>query len=42
LMLESARNLEFEKAAAARDDLFRLKERVFGVVQHDSDGEKTT
>lgn len=39
-MLECARNLEFEKAAAARDDLFRLKERVFGVVQHDPDGEK--
>ncbi|EKE18118.1 MAG: hypothetical protein ACD_10C00120G0002 [uncultured bacterium] len=41
LMLESARNLEFEKAAAARDDLFRLKERIFGVVQHDSDGDET-
>lgn len=41
LMLECARNLEFEKAAAARDDLFRLKERVFGVVQHDSDGDGT-
>ena len=39
-MLECARNLEFEKAAAARDDLFRLKERIFGVVQHDPDGEK--
>lgn len=38
LMLECARNLEFEKAAAARDDLFRLKERIFGVAQHDSDG----
>jgi excinuclease ABC subunit B len=39
LMLESARNLEFEKAAAARDDLFRLKERMFGVVRHDTDGD---
>ena len=39
-MLECARNLEFEKAAAARDDLFRLKEQIFGVVQHDPDGEK--
>jgi len=41
LMLECARNLEFEKAAAARDDLFRLKERIFGVAQHDSDGDGT-
>ena len=41
LMLECARNLEFEKAAAARDDLFRLKERIFGVVQHDTDGDGT-
>jgi excinuclease ABC subunit B len=38
-MLECARNLEFEKAAAARDELFRLKERVFGVARHDPDGE---
>jgi len=30
LMLEHARNLEFEKAAQARDQLTRLKERVFG------------
>jgi excinuclease ABC subunit B len=41
LMLESARNLEFEKAAAARDDLFRLRERVFGAAQHDPDGDGT-
>lgn len=41
LMLECARNLEFEKAAAARDDLFRLKERIFGVAQHDTDGDET-
>ena len=40
LMLECARNLEFEKAAAARDDLFRLRERVFGVAQHDPDGDE--
>jgi len=37
-MLECARNLEFEKAAAARDELFRLKERVFGAARHDLDG----
>ena len=30
-MGEHARNLEFEKAAAARDEMFRLKERLFGV-----------
>ena len=36
-MLELARNLEFEKAAAARDTLFRLKERIFGAAPHDSD-----
>ena len=41
LMLECARNLEFEKAAAARDDLFRLRERIFGVVSHDPDGDET-
>jgi excinuclease ABC subunit B len=29
-MLEHARNLEFEKAAAARDDLSRLKAQAFG------------
>ena len=40
LMVECARNLEFEKAATARDDLFRLREQVFGVAQHDRDGEK--
>jgi len=31
-MLEHARNLEFEKAAAARDRLAELKKRVFGVA----------
>ena len=40
-MLESARNLEFEKAAAARDELFRLRELVFGAAQHDPDGDGT-
>ena len=33
-MQEFARNLEFEKAAAARDELFRLRERAFGADQH--------
>ncbi len=41
LMMECAKNLEFEKAAAARDDLFRLRERVFGAAQHDPDGDET-
>jgi excinuclease ABC subunit B len=40
-MFESAKNLEFEKAAAARDELFRLRERVFGAAQHDPDGDRT-
>ncbi|MDR1889615.1 MAG: excinuclease ABC subunit UvrB [Zoogloeaceae bacterium] len=30
-MNECAKNLEFEKAAAARDELFRLREQAFGV-----------
>jgi len=38
-MLECAKNLEFEKAAAARDELFRLREQVFGAAQHDLDGD---
>ncbi len=38
-MLDCAKNLEFEKAAAARDELFRLRERVFGAAQHDPGGE---
>ena len=42
LMLECAKNLEFEKAAAARDDLFRLKERIFGAAASDRDGDETT
>ena len=36
-MQDFARNLEFEKAAAARDELFRLRERAFGAAQHDHD-----
>ncbi len=32
LMLEHARNLEFEQAAKLRDELGELKKRVFGVV----------
>ncbi|MCK6390430.1 MAG: excinuclease ABC subunit UvrB [Azonexus sp.] len=39
-MLDCAKNLEFEKAAAARDELFKLRERVFGAAQHDLDGDK--
>ena len=35
-MLEYAKNLEFEKAAAARDELFHIKQQVFGAVIHDS------
>jgi len=38
-MLDCAKNLEFEKAAAARDELFRLREQVFGAARHDPDGE---
>ncbi|MBI3381023.1 MAG: excinuclease ABC subunit UvrB [Aquabacterium sp.] len=34
-MLESARNLEFEKAARLRDQLALLKEQAFGAVVHD-------
>jgi len=41
LMMECAKNLEFEKAAAARDELFRLRERIFGAAQHDLDGDET-
>ncbi|MBK8017481.1 MAG: excinuclease ABC subunit UvrB [Betaproteobacteria bacterium] len=32
-MLEHARNLEFEQAAASRDELRRLKERLFGIAE---------
>ena len=34
-MQEHARNLEFEKAAAARDKLFRLRQQAFGADAHD-------
>ncbi len=37
-MLEHARNLEFEKAAQARDQLARLKAQVFGATGTDSGG----
>ena len=33
-MQEHARNLEFEQAAAARDELFRLRNRAFGADSH--------
>jgi len=36
LMLEHARNLEFEKAARVRDQLGMLKEQAFGAVVHDN------
>ena len=35
-MQEHARNLEFEKAAAARDKLFRLRQQAFGADAHDA------
>jgi excinuclease ABC subunit B len=35
-MQEHARNLEFEEAAAARDELFRVKRLAFGGEAHDS------
>ena len=37
-MMDHARNLEFEKAAQARDQLTILKERAFGAVPHDHPG----
>jgi excinuclease ABC subunit B len=33
-MIEFAKNLEFEQAAAARDELFRLRQKAFGADQH--------
>jgi excinuclease ABC subunit B len=33
-MQEFAKNLEFEKAAAARDELFKLRQRAFGADHH--------
>jgi excinuclease ABC subunit B len=35
-MQEHARNLEFEAAAAARDELFRIRRLAFGAEAHDS------
>ena len=35
-MTNYAKNLEFEKAAATRDELFRLKEQLFGAAVHDN------
>ncbi|MBL0165784.1 MAG: excinuclease ABC subunit UvrB [Propionivibrio sp.] len=35
-MIDYARNLEFEKAAATRDRLFSIKEQLFGAATHDS------
>ena len=35
-MTESARNLEFEKAAKLRDELFKIKALLFGTEIHDS------
>ena len=37
-MQEHARNLDFEKAAAARDKLFRLRRQAFGADAHDASG----
>ena len=34
-MSDFARNLEFEKAAATRDQLFRIKAQLFGAATHD-------
>ena len=34
-MAKCAQNLEFERAAVLRDELFRAKERLFGGVHHD-------
>ena len=36
-MLDHARNLEFEKAAEARDQLVQLRKSVFGVVTPEGD-----
>ncbi len=38
-MQEHARNLEFESAAAARDELFRIKRLAFGGEAHDPTGD---
>ncbi|HEX5127706.1 MAG TPA: helicase-related protein, partial [Rhodocyclaceae bacterium] len=33
-MIEHAKNLDFEKAAAARDELFKLRQQAFGADHH--------
>ncbi|MCF8199285.1 MAG: excinuclease ABC subunit UvrB [Sulfuritalea sp.] len=38
-MQEHARNLEFEEAARARDELFRIKRLAFGGEAHDAPGD---
>jgi excinuclease ABC subunit B len=39
-MHDHAKNLEFEEAAAARDELFHVKQLAFGAEVHDHpDGE---
>jgi excinuclease ABC subunit B len=38
-MQDHARNLEFEQAAAARDELFRVKQMAFGGEAHDAVGD---
>ena len=38
-MQEHAKNLEFEEAAAARDELFRIQRLAFGGEAHDSPGD---
>ncbi|MBS0356791.1 MAG: excinuclease ABC subunit UvrB [Proteobacteria bacterium] len=41
-MQEHARNLEFEKAGAVRDRLFRLRQQAFGADGHDSAASSNT
>jgi excinuclease ABC subunit B len=36
LMLDHAKNLEFEKAAQVRDQLAHLKQQLFGAGGHDN------
>ncbi|BBO20915.1 MAG: UvrABC system protein B [Candidatus Desulfobacillus denitrificans] len=39
-MQEHARNLEFEEAASARDELFRLRKQALGLGDHEPSGRK--